>query len=93
MKDFVLVEFMCIVQDAATLRNKIDALTDRFQFERYDISDERDEDDTYRQYIHIWGKLESETAAFIRLQDAFLAERMRISYIPDDLKDKYRTKK
>ena len=40
--------------------------------------------------IRIKGKITPEYASLIKLTDPFLAERMRISYIPDELKDKYR---
>ena len=40
----------------------------------------------------IFGKMNSVTATFITLQNPYLAERMRISYIPDEMKDKYRNR-
>jgi hypothetical protein len=38
----------------------------------------------------ISGKINSEAATVIKLRDKFLSDRMRISYIPDTLKDRYR---
>ena len=47
----------------------------------------QDADNVFR----LSGKINSATATMIKLQDPFLAEHMRISYIPEDLKNKYRT--
>jgi len=94
MKEFVLVEFMCTAAEALEMAHEVRMLQDEFQLERTDISEEQDQDDSYgTTYWHTWGKINSETATMIRLQNSWLAERMRISYIPDELKDKYRTKK
>lgn len=93
MKEFVLVEFMCEAKDAHDLSERIKALEEDFEFQKSTYSDETDEDGYNFLYYQVWGKISSEAASFIRLQDSFLAERMRISYIPESLKDKYRTKK
>lgn len=94
MKEFVLVEFMCVHAESLIMAEAIQELKDEFILDRTDTSEEQEEDDTWgTAYYHVWGKISSEAASFIRLQNDFLAQRMRISYIPEDLKDKYRTKK
>lgn len=42
------------------------------------------------EWVKVSGMISSECASIIKLRDPFLAERMRISYISDDLKNKYR---
>lgn len=38
----------------------------------------------------VYGSINAETAAVMRLQDTFLSTRMRVSDISENLKDKYR---
>lgn len=40
----------------------------------------------------VTGKISSEQATVIKLSNTYLAERMRVSYISDELKDRYRRK-
>jgi len=92
MKEFVLVEFLVKNEEFDTLVEKLNALTidkdfvpagDDFEFEA--------DTDGYTQ---IWwrmsGQINSAMASLVKLRDPFLADRMRISYIPEDLKNKYR---
>ena len=91
VNEYILVEFIAEhPNDATDLMAKLIRLgTD---FEWIDKSDdlEEDEDGNLSSWIKISGKINSAYASVIKLQDPFLADRMRISYIPDDLKDKYR---
>lgn len=50
----------------------------------------KDEYGFYLEYVRISGKINSMAASALKLQDPYLATRMRISHIDDDLKDKYR---
>lgn len=43
------------------------------------------------RYFSITGQINSETATMIKLSNESIAARMRISYIDDKLKDKYRS--
>jgi len=91
MNEYVLVEFIAGVPDESRLLiEKLKALGEDFQFAIKEISDETDEDGNYSEWITVTGKISSQYASIIKLQDPFLAERMRISYIPSELKDKYR---
>ena len=42
------------------------------------------------EYIRVSGRINSHAAAIIKLQNPYLAGKMRISYIPEDLKNRYR---
>lgn len=91
MKEYVLVEFIAGEPiEATTLRAKLLALGEDFQLIKADDEYEDDGDGNYHSWTRVSGKISSIYASVIKLQDPFLAERMRISYIPDDLKDKYR---
>ena len=87
MNEYVLVEFVVeTTEDHVLLWKKLKELGDDFQY--VVTSDEQDEDG--RDAVIVNGRMESKIASLIKLQDAFLSERMRISYIPDELKNKYR---
>lgn len=91
MKEYVLVEFVAGQPfEAETLRKKLLALGDDFVLIKVSDEHDSDEDGNYADWVRVQGKISSMYASVIKLQDSFLAERMRISYIPDDLKDKYR---
>jgi hypothetical protein len=79
MKEYVLVEFIAPPDEFDQLREQIADLKDDFVW----IGDKQD------PYV-VWGHITSEYASVIKLQNSYLSERMRISYIPDELKDKYR---
>jgi erythromycin esterase-like protein len=80
MKEFILVEFIATHNDREELIKKVSTLGDDFQ----------QINQVYSSAITIYGKISSEYASIIKIQDQFLSERMHISYIPDDMKDKYR---
>jgi len=92
MKEFVLIEFLAETgNDAETLRAKLRLLGDDFQFLRNEYEYEGDsENGLVGAWIRVSGRINAMYASIIKLQDPFLAERMRISYIHDDLKNKYR---
>jgi len=82
MNETVLVEFVASSEtEFFDMMIRINSLGNDFQL----ISGR----DTYN-FTKVSGKITSEFAVIIRLKEPFLAERMRISYIPDELKDKYR---
>jgi len=90
MKEFVFVEFLAKGNDRDTLINKIENLGEDFQFTKNDYEYDYENDLAIGEWYRITGRINSMCASIIKLQDPFLAERMRISYIPEDLKDKYR---
>ena len=90
MKEFVLVEFVAHgLPDEQLLISKLELLGTDFEIIK-EQSEWDVEDLSSDTWVRISGKINSEVASLIKLQDKFLAERMRISYIPEDLKDKYR---
>lgn len=92
MKEFVLVEFLAKNEDQQVLLDKLFKLGDDFQVIKIVNEEERDSEILGDlEYIRISGRISSMYASIIKLQDPFLCDRMRISYISDELKDKYRT--
>lgn len=89
MKEYVLVEFIAEGEDRATLVAKLALLGDDFIELKNEYEYEHDEFAT-TTWDRVTGKISSIYASVIKLRDPFLADRMRISYIPDELKDKYR---
>ena len=85
MKEYLLVEFIAEGDDIEVLEEKLALLGEDFKKEK---------EHNYTNYANavsvIFGRISSIYASVIKLKDPFLAERMRISYIPDELKDKYR---
>lgn len=92
MNEYVLVEFIASYPDDSDLLfQKLGALGKDFvMINEADESDE-DEDGHRDEWVRVTGMISSMYASVVKLQDPFLAERMRISYIPAALKDKYRT--
>lgn len=81
MGEFALVEFIALVgTDYITLIEKLKSLNINFKIV----------DSVSTSHGQVFCGLETEYATMIKLTDAFLAERMRISYIPETLKNKYR---
>jgi hypothetical protein len=88
MNEYVLVEFIARGADQEILRDRLRYLPD---VEVIGTADEYEmDDDSYTEWTRITAKVESQFLSMIKLQDSFLAERMRISYIPEELKNKYR---
>jgi hypothetical protein len=89
MKEFVFVEFLFTQEEQASQVSKLIALGDDFEFIKSNLEFEDVEDD-YFLYVRVSGKINSMTASMIKLQNPALAGKMRISYITDELKNKYR---
>jgi len=90
MKQYVLVEFLAKGEDRNILIDKLEKLGSDYipinKNNEYETSD----DYFMEEWLCISGQINPEYASIIKLQDPFLAERMRISYISNDLKNKYR---
>jgi len=91
MKEYVLVEFLFELSEYVAANQMLEALGDDFVpikvLEEWDT----DSGDSFiDEYIRVSGKINSSTAMVIKLQNPYLAGKMRISYISDELKDKYR---
>lgn len=91
MNEIILVEFIASYpDDHELLLSKLrDMGKDFVTIEEIDEFEE-DNDGGRNEWIRVSGMISSIYASVIKLQDPFLAERMRISYIPKELKDKYR---
>lgn len=94
MKDVVLVEFLIPVEKFAEYGHQIFLYNKDPSFEEINSTYEfeTDEDGTYTEYVRKSFRMNSATASIIRLSHP-VGDYMRISYIPESLKDKYRTKK
>lgn len=91
MKDQVLVEFVVEGDDYSILRNKLDELGDDFIRLKSELEFDHDNDSGIEsRYIRLSGLINSDAATALRLSSDFISDRMRISYIPEDLKNKYR---
>lgn len=91
MNEFVLVEFIASYpDDSDLLLSKLGALGKDFVTIKESDEFDEDEDGHRDEWLRVTGMISSMYASVIKLQDPFLAERMRISYIPSELKDKYR---
>lgn len=90
MKEFVLVEFLFTLDEYYKELRKLTALGDDFRLIKCDDEWELDDDGIHFDYKRVSGKINSMTASLIKLQNPTLAGKMRISYISDELKDKYR---
>jgi len=90
MKEYVLVEFLFTLDEYVQELSKLVALGDDFTSIRCDDEYEDDTDGIRIEYKRVSGRINSMTASVIKLQNPTLAGKMRISYIPEDLKDKYR---
>ena len=92
MKEYVLVQFVAKGEDVHTLMDKLKDLGDDYlPLATYtETEDEFDFGFNSDDSITVSGKISSAYATLIKLQDPFLADRMQVSYIPEELKDKYR---
>lgn len=89
MNEYVHVEFIAKDDEVDVLVEKIEGLGENFQ-PISDLGDYINKDFSIGNWFRISGRISSEYASIIKLQDAFLSDRMRISYISDELKNKYR---
>lgn len=89
MKDFILVEFLF---EEDTYREDILRLEELgSDFSLIHVRDEWESvEDFSDSYKRVTGRISSMAASMIKLQNPKLAGKMRISYIPEDLKNKYR---
>jgi hypothetical protein len=93
MNEYVLVEFMLAISEETQFNRLIDDLGTDF----VRIKDELGwGNEDVRGYVtthkKVSGKISSAAATVIKLSNTFLADRMRISYISNELKDKYRNR-
>lgn len=84
MNEFILVEFISDENDAGLLISKIDQL-DKEEFQKMVTLT-----NLGSSGCRIYGKINSTYATIIKLQDPYFTNHMRVSYISDELKDKYR---
>jgi hypothetical protein len=89
MNEFVYVEFLFPAQHAMQLAAEVVALGNDFSLVKSELEWDSEDGNT-QGYQHIHGKINAETATALTLSDSFLSKYMRVSYISDDLKDKYR---
>lgn len=90
MKEFILVEFLISSADyTSTMEFLGSNFGDDFDIIKSDY--EYDSDEAGQNgWLRVSGKMNSSTASIIKLKYPDLANKMRVSYIPDELKDKYR---
>lgn len=89
MNEFSLVEFFAAADDVEELKTRLYNLGDDLEIIDYN-SEYETEEGMFYGFLRISGRINTATASVVRLSDPFLSDRMRISYIPNELKDKYR---
>ena len=91
MKEYIYVEFLITWTEKETLFEELDKLGDDFRWigHKYRPTYET----SFKECWAISGEINSQYASVIKLQNPFLSDRMKISYITDELKDKYRNDK
>jgi hypothetical protein len=90
MNEYVYAEFLFEVDVAMQGAGEVVALGEDFVLIKSDIEWDIETDGPHQGYQRICGKINSAAATAIKLGNPFLADRMRVSYITDELKDKYR---
>lgn len=90
MKEFVFVECLFTSEEYPEEICKLLELGDDFTLIRCEHEYEEDENGFRNEYKRVSGKINTLTASVIKLQNPALAGKMRISYISDELKNKYR---
>lgn len=91
MKEYVLVEFLFELSEYVDANQMLEALGDDFVPIKVIEEWDTDSGDSFiDEYIRVSGRINSAAATVMKLQHPELASKMRISYIPDELKDKYR---
>lgn len=90
MKEFVLAEFLFDLDEYPVELGKLIALGNDFKLIKCDDEFDDDEDGLRFEYKRVSGKINTMTASVIKLQNPALAGKMRISYISEELKNKYR---
>ena len=93
MNEFVLVEFLFSVEENEQGLNHIKNLGDDFVQIKTELDWHNEDARGYvKTYNVISGRISSQAATALKLSDKFLSDRMRISYIPEELKNKYRNR-
>jgi hypothetical protein len=92
MKEYILVEFLIEYDRFAELYDELTNFGEDLIILSSSSEEETDENGYYQAWIRLDARMSSQCATILKLQHPVLSDRMRISYIPDDLKDKYRTK-
>ena len=95
MKEFIHVQFVAYGDDIDILTGKLKELGEDFLPISTNTDVEPEDDYYYRSATYpmtmvIGGKISSAVATLIKLQDIILEDRMQVSYIPEELKNKYR---
>lgn len=90
MRERILVEFLVSSEEAGQLRSKLQEFEDDLV-----IIDSRDkfegENDQFTGvWVRISASISSELLTILKIRDPFIASHMHISYIPDNIKDRYR---
>lgn len=84
MKEQVYVEFV-------THTSNLDELFEKLDKHNHEMIEKRSWPMSgYDPVTFVGCKMDAQYATIIKMSDPFLAERMRISYISDELKDRYR---
>lgn len=89
-KEFVYVECLFTAEEYPIELGKLVDLGADFKLIKCDDEYEEDDSGVRTEYKRVAGKINTITASVIKLQNPRLAGKMRISYISDELKDKYR---
>ena len=91
MNEYIYVEFLFDMPDSQIGSIELRKLGS--EFELINKSEEFDHGHAFHTGQKYCGKISAEAATMIKLSNPFLAERMHISYISNELKDRYRTDK
>ena len=90
MKEYVYVEFIIETGEVEQLNQELEKAGAEFDQIISDFEFETDSNGATATWYRIGGKIKAETLTCIKLQNEYLAKRLRISYIDDELKNKYR---
>lgn len=82
MNEYILAEFAISKNGISNMNEYLRSLGDDFQFVNLTV---KGHDDAI-----ITGKIRADTATTIKLRDDAVSQCMRVSFISDDLKNKYR---
>lgn len=90
MNEYVYAEFLFEADVVMQGAGEIIALGEDFVLIKSDLEWDMETGGLNQGYQRICGKISATAATAIKLGNKFLSDRMRVSYIADDLKDKYR---
>ena len=90
MKEFVYVEFVFHPEFLIQGENILRELGEDFLLISSEIKQKHGTVTNWQAIKHISGKINSASASIIIMTYPELFGKMKISYIPDDMKDKYR---